>query len=202
MGETTLQLVIRQVRPRSVRAVCAVLDRFQMRVGWDGPAAAGERVELAELYTRRGVDVGESTELADALIRAAPDCAFKTWTDPVEDALGLLVRHLPEVGSHIADCDHEGVGRYSAAALASDSDLGVVLGRRWDLLDQPGTPATVHADTRRAYRVVHTVTSIVLAPSPLAAQRAALAEIDGQRPDIDCEVSEVHGHDGRVAIIV
>ena len=137
MADTTnLQLYLYDCPPGRVTAVFEVMERARLCVGWDGPLVdPGAPLRLGAPYTDRFACGDASSELAGALIGAAPEASFLTWTDPAYDWLGVLVRYTPTLGRHDSECNAEGGAQYAPAEILDAVRAGALdalLGTAWD----------------------------------------------------------------------
>lgn len=135
---TQLQLFVHNCPDDQAPAAVSVLADWGLRVDWDGRPAEHGALHIGTPYTERMAALDAADELAAELIDRAPGITFTVWTDPHNEWLGTVVRYVPELGRHDAECDEQGEGQYTEAqilrALRPDhDDTGIhrLVGSAW-----------------------------------------------------------------------
>lgn len=106
-----------------------------LHVGWEGPYAERGALNIGVPYTARGTYLDAASDVAEHLIAHAPGAWFTAWTDPDEDGLGEMVRYVPSLGRHDAECDAEGQAVFREQEITqwviSGKSIDDLTGARW-----------------------------------------------------------------------
>ncbi|MGW4528861.1 hypothetical protein [Amycolatopsis sp. NPDC004378] len=74
----------------------------------DEDTANGATLTLGEWYCGTEIRCGSATDLADELIKHAPEAAFTVYEEPAYEWLGTACTHVPGLGLFATDCDTSG----------------------------------------------------------------------------------------------
>src|SRR3954464_13799885 len=106
MGDWTSGAVtIHACPPHRVRTVLDALDEYDL---YYEDAANNATLHLGAHYCADELRCGSAADLADELIKAAPEVAFTVYEEPAYEWVGTSCTYVPGLGLFSADCDTDG----------------------------------------------------------------------------------------------
>lgn len=106
MGDwTSGAATIHACPPHRVRPV---LDAFEEYGLINDDTANEKTLNVGEWYCADEIRCGSATDLADELIKYAPDVAFTVYEEPAYEWVGTFCSYVPDLGLFTADCAGDG----------------------------------------------------------------------------------------------
>jgi 3'-phosphoadenosine 5'-phosphosulfate sulfotransferase (PAPS reductase)/FAD synthetase len=178
MGDRTQFALAVYACPEEQRlAVLEVIERFDLAIDYGTRPGSYDDLHLVDrAYTDETYGDAPS-DVADALVEAAPGSTFHTWTEPAYEWLGVTVMCAPDLGRFQADCDASGAPIAWPELLREDVARQPIAATRDDIL------AVIDRHTgavwRRRLRRLQLLAALDRVERPgLAADRAAAGVAD------------------------
>lgn len=209
MGDWTSGTVtIYTCPPRRARAVLDVLTDYGLTDDDDDATNDRATVQVGASYRADVFRCGDAVELADELIRCAPEVAFTVYEEPAYDWVGTRCSYVPDLGLFTTACDTHGEPMFTQShVLKLEDEPGDVrqrqLGAPW--LTAIGAmpaetvvePARFATHWNRRHREIIIVDGkrcgadlIFIAPADETAVDAALTERGFQRAEDWAQLDE------------